>query len=90
MRTIKELLEMLRQFIPENIITDMGGSICYSIMDMYYNDLINKTEETGLLKYIESNRPPECIEKQNELDFWWPYGELTPRLEFLDKLIAEL
>ena len=87
MRTIKELLILLREFLPININERMGGSICYTIYDMNYDELITNKEERLLEGYIDDHCP---IEDPDIPGFWWPYGELHPRLEFLDKLIKEI
>ena len=87
MGTIKELLILLREFLPGNINKRMAGSICYTIYDMNYDKLITDKEERLLLKYIDDHCP---IKDPDYTGFWWPYGELEPRLEFLDKLIAEI
>jgi hypothetical protein len=51
--------------------------------------LITLKECNLLLGYIGDNKPDDagCF---GFLSFWWPYGELAPRIEFLNKLIDEL
>jgi hypothetical protein len=96
MRPIKELLVLLREFLPGNIKEDSGGSICWSIDDMYTDDraLITLKECELLDKYIEDKEPDDHGSYPNihglHCGFWWPYGELAPRIEFLNKLIDEL
>ena len=87
-RDIKELLILLRDFFPKNINTIYNsGSICYAIADMKGADILTAGEYSMLGDYIENHRPDET--KSNGA-FWWPYGELEPRMEFLNKLISEL
>ena len=85
MRTIKELLILLREFLPGNINTDDGGCICWTILCMEGNNIISHDEADLLHDHIINNTP-----EKPGMFFWWPAGELAPRLEFLDKLIAEL
>ena len=93
MRTIKELLILLRENLPQDITRDNGGSICFTIIDMCRMDsIITRSEENLLLKYVSEKKPSDAGNFDGQLGsgFWWPYGELSPRLEFIDKLIAEL
>lgn len=89
MRTIKELLILLREKLPEYIIKETSGSICLAIVEMWENDDITTLERYMLDEYIEQ-KEPNNINYNGVPGFWWPYRELAPRLEFLDKLIAEL
>ena len=85
MRTIKELLILLRENFPYPIGTEMRcGCLCWAIGSMTRAGLISWEENIALRNHIKTKRPP------NAGMFWWPYGELAPRLEFLDKLIAEI
>lgn len=83
MRTIKELLILLR----EEVNTRFDGCVCYCAANMCGKVQITYNEFDALDDYINSHRPEDT---KDRLAFWWPYGELQPRLEFLDKLIAEL
>ena len=83
MRTIKELLILLR----EELTYNFDGCICYSTEMMMDSDVINYDEFFLLDNYIHSHVPSHVKDPDH---FWWPYGELAPRLEFLDKLIAEI
>lgn len=97
MRTIKELLILLREKLPEYINREFCGSLCCIIHELRKDGIITKMEYGLLQEYIDECEPDNaenyCVENVfgNEAwGFWWPYGELAPRLEFLDKLIAEL
>ncbi len=85
-RTIKELLTLVRDFLPTNINNEDAGSICWSIVDMRYAHLISEKEEDIIWDYIQENKPSDCGDGM----FFWPYRELAPRMEFLNKLISEL
>ncbi len=80
MRTIKELLVLLRDRFPNF----QDGCLCWTIGSIARSGLISLEESFILRNYINTKRPP------NAKLFWWPYGELAPRLEFLDKLIKEI
>lgn len=89
MRPIKDLLILLRDFLPGNINNAYGGSLCYSIIDMKRKKcIIDWAERDALLRYIEEHKPSDI--KPDDEGFWWKYGSLAPRLEFLDKLIDDL
>ena len=93
MRTIKELLILLREKLPKYIIKERSGSICWTLSEMYEVD-INHAEFRLLEEYIDDHMPDDagdfCGYDEDVSGFWWPYGELAPRLEFLDKLIKEI
>jgi hypothetical protein len=89
MRPIKDLLILLRDFLPGNINNPWGGSLCYSIMDMYLREsIIDRAEREALLKYIKKHRPSHI--KPDGNGFWWKYRSLAPRMRFINKLIEEL
>jgi len=96
MRTIKELLILLREELPIRINHPKGGSLCWTIANLWIDDLITDEEYEEVNDYIYENKPEDawdyCV--GDDFDrvngFWWPYGELEPRLEFLDKLINEI
>ena len=60
------------------------GCLCWATGAMYRAEIITWEEAESLRSFIKTKRP-----RKADL-FWWPYGELSPRLEFIDKLIAEL
>jgi hypothetical protein len=64
-----------------------------AIVEMWENDDITTLERYMLDEYIEQKEPNnrrDYFNYNGVPGFWWPYGELHPRLEFLDKLISEL
>jgi hypothetical protein len=92
MRTIKELLILLREELPKRIANYDSGSICWTILRMSDDNMITDEERNKINYFIESKEPdfPSYFYYDDCCGFWWPYGELAPRLEFLDKLISEL
>ena len=93
MRTIKELLILLREYFPKSDICERGA-LCFAIRDMYHDHhLISREEEHILYDYIHDNRH-KCLGIKracsSDFPYFFPDGELAPRLKFLDKLIAEL
>ena len=85
MRTIKELLILLREKLPEYIPSRSLG-LCGSMINITLNQIITLDEYDMIREYIDKHKPGDLVAKY----YWWHYGELAPRLEFLDKLIAEL
>ena len=85
MRTIKELLILLREYLPKAFV--FVGGMCGALSIMKQKGIITEYEYSIVLRYIENRRPDVTMQYRY---WWWPYGELAPRLEFLDKLIAEL
>jgi len=84
MRTIKELLILLREEMVKQFHPISDGCICYVLANMRGNNMISPEEYKETENYLEMQRP------NDRHAFWWPYGELEPRLEFLDKLIKEI
>ena len=88
MRTIKELLELLKQYTIENEL-DLTG-LCY-IADMLETcGIIDIKEYDCLLLYIDENRPNSTWynglkgkrKLTHESPFYWKRGELAPRVEW--------
>ena len=84
MRTIKELLILLREKCVTRIPEAKYG-ICGTIDWLVSCEDISLDEAYKLYYYVEINQPKEVAGA-----YWWPRGELSPRIEFLNKLIAEL
>ena len=93
MRTIKELLILLREYFPKSDVKERGA-LCFAAYDMFLDhSIITEEEYKELRTYIETNRKKtNGIKSKLSYDspYFFPMGELAPRLEFLDKLIAEL
>lgn len=94
MRTIKELLILLREYFPKSDLSERGA-LCFAIRDMWVDeDIITADEEASLNRYLHEKRDrvngiSGAIPDPDE-PYFFQEGELAPRLEFLDKLIAEL
>jgi hypothetical protein len=85
MRSIKELLILLRDYFPTSDLHDRGF-LCAAAYDMHEDHgLITEVELDILRDYIGIHKPIESMSS-----FFWPEGELAPRMEFLNKLISEL
>ena len=84
-RPIKDLLILVRDYLPGNIAEECGGSICWTSIDMRDRGIIKYHECDLICHYVMENEP----ENTDGL-FFWPYGELEPRIKFLDELIAKL
>ncbi len=93
-RTIKELLILLRDFLPTNIKSTerLSGSLCFSIDDLFDDDVINIKESEILEDYIHAHKPHRVgnYKFRGVGGFWWKYKSLAPRMEFLNNLISEL
>ena len=86
MRTIKELLILLRNELPMYIGRVGSGSICLTLEILRYSGRITNDEYNVAKEYIRDHAP-EGVEI---FSYWWPRYELSPRLEFLTKLINAL
>ena len=81
MRSIKELLELLLDQYQNNRIDGIQWSgLCFAIIRLRIGHVIDQTDEDVLLKVIKTNRP----ESAESLLYWWPKGEVEPRVEFLN------
>lgn len=80
MRTTKELLILLRDKL-HWYIKGCGG-MCNTIACMYHDNVITSPENYLLRKYIG--------EKANNNEFWFPRGELEPRINWLNEQIEKL
>ena len=87
MRSTKELLEvLLDRYQHDEDDTIRWRGLCYAAINVRYRDLITQEEERLLISYLKENRP----KYSRRAGFWWPKGEVEPRIEFLNKLISEL
>lgn len=85
MRTIKELLILLREKLPEYIPTHCMG-LCAATGLLWIREIIDYEEMNLINDYLWDKRPADT----SPSGYWWPQFVLAPRLEFLNKLIAEL
>ena len=86
MRDIKTLLEILLDQYENNRLEGIQWSgLCFAIIRLRIGHVIDQSDEDALLKVIKANRP----ESAGSLLYWWPKGEVEPRVEFLKQLIKK-
>ena len=83
MRDIKTLLEILLDQY-QNHIDDNIRSLGLSWAILFLRDewIISGAERIVLRYYMLSNKPEKRFN-----GYWWPAGEIEPRVEFLKQLI---
>ena len=90
MRTTKELLILLRDYIKDRDIIASG--LCQEIYEMFLDNEILSDEVRKLNNFIYKNRPRKGkhfdIEYQNQV-WYWKKMEVAPRLAWLNDLIDE-
>lgn len=87
MRDIKTLLEvLLDQYENYRIDLIQWSGLCFAINRLRVGHVIDQHDEEALLKVINANKPDAVWSER----YWWPKGEVEPRIEFLNKLISEL
>ena len=85
MRDIKTLLEILLDQYQNNRLEYIQWSgLCFAIISID-GRVIDQNEKDALLKVIKANRPESAV----SLLYWWPKGEVEPRIEFLQQLIMK-
>ena len=86
MRDIKTLLELLLdQYENNKTYGIQWAGLCLAIIRLHTSRVIDYYDKEALLKVIKTNRPESA-----ESFYWWPEGEVEPRVEFLKQLISEL
>jgi len=80
-RDIKELLTLLRDYVSSYYD---GWGMCWSITEMYGEDIISFREKNRLDKYLDNNNP------DRDQIWWWNRQEKRPRLKWLDEQIKKL
>ena len=86
MRDIKTLLEILLDQYQNNRIDGIQwAGLCFAIIRIDVGHVIDQYEKEDLFDVIKANRPESAAPF-----YWWPKGEVEPRVEFLKKLISEL
>lgn len=87
MRDIKTLLELLLDQYQNNRIEGIQWSgLCFAIIRLDVDHMIDQYEKEDLFDVIEANKPDTPWSEK----YWWPKGHTKPRVEFLKKLISEL
>jgi hypothetical protein len=85
MKTIKELLVLLRRKLPWVMWTDNCYGLCSSIFQLYKAGYMNRDEKDALLDYLYAHAP----EIRSGI-FWFKPRRVLPRYMFLTRLINEL
>ena len=86
MKSIKALLLILLDQYENNRIEGIQWSgLCPAVFMLLDHRLIDLYDRKALLDAIETNRP-ECVKSKS---YWWPKGEVEPRIEFLKQLIKK-
>ena len=87
MRSTKELLEvLLDQYENSRVEGIQWSGLCFAIIRHPAGYVIDQYEKEALLKVIKANRPYSVVSPL----YWWPKGEVEPRVEFLKQLISKL
>lgn len=95
-RTEKELLKLLLKVYKSSTFKNVvryGSNgllfkklgLCNAIVRLHIHKVINLQENIILWEHIHKNSPKPSIDV-----YWWPKGEVKPRIEFLKQLISEL
>jgi hypothetical protein len=86
MRSIKELLQVMLD--NQDLFT---SGLCNWAIRLYYKDIISYEESKLLDSYIENNRPSKYSSlkayKARKTWWYWPHGEIKPRLKWIKKHI---
>lgn len=86
MKSIKALLLILLDQYQNNRIDGIQWSgLCHAVFMLRDHRLIDLYDRKALIDVIEANRPE--LDKSGK--YWWPKGEVEPRVEFLKQLIKK-
>ena len=86
MRDIKTLLEiLLYKYENDMVYKIQRNGLCWAIQRLRKRNIISAQEEVILIEHLHSNKPEWACD-----GYWWPKGEVEPRIEFLKQLISEL
>ena len=87
MRDIKTLLEILLDQYQNNRIDGIQwAGLCFAIIRIDVGHVIDQYEKEDLFDVINANKPDIVWSGK----YWWPKGEVEPRVEFLKQLISKL
>jgi hypothetical protein len=84
-RSTKELLEIVKKYVEKKVRKEHCG-ICFCINNLHFIRKITSEERDKLLAIL---RKKSVKYNPNAELYWWPRGEVSPRIEFLDTLIEE-
>ena len=80
MRNTKELLELMLEH--KGLFHD---GLCHWALYLYDDDLITRAEYRLLRKHIKKNKPENAGRH-----YYWNYGEIAPRIEWINQQIEKL
>lgn len=88
MRSIKQLLELLKKAYLKEITYDINSGLCSTVVYMngggpavvFESCFINDEEYSKLSDYLSKNKP----KGKKERDYWWPIDDIESRLKWLD------
>lgn len=86
-RTDKELLELVLEDLGEKMTMWRCSGICAVVSIMESNNIINSREEFRLYDIIDEN--PTNIYINSISMYYFPLGEIEPRIEYLKQLIKK-
>lgn len=94
MKTYKELLTILRDTLlnTENN-NKLYDGMCLTIHHLYVIDLISHDEKVKINNFIRKNRPlkgQHYNKNQKYSPYWWPPGDVKPRVNWLNSKIKQL
>lgn len=85
-RTIKELLQLTLDKLK---VIDLGSlGLCYVVVSLYYNRIINITEYETLGNYLKNNLPVRRYKPSSA--YYWKPGCKACRIKWLQKQINSL
>jgi hypothetical protein len=79
MRTEKQLFQLMLEH--QDLFF---GGLCGWVDRMYYSSLINDKEYSLMAKYLNKNKPLDAKR------FWFPSGEIAPRIKWIKQQIEKL
>lgn len=80
-----ELLKILRYYLPKYMTGNKSGGICGTMLGLHISGILTTDERLTLKNIVIDNRPSGS----NPFDYFWPKGELRPRIDFLNMLIEK-
>ena len=90
MKTYKELLILVRDYIPEEVTFN---GLCGTAYDLWADEVITYKEYNKLLKFIKEHRPKRGKMYDSEYrhsEFYWSRKIKQPRLDWCNYWIEKL
>ncbi len=80
-RSVNQLLKLMLENI--DFVKEAKTGLCDVINMLRWSVKISGNDWICITNYFIANRP----DGKSSLDYWWPKGEITPRIEWLKKHI---